>query len=57
MHADFQKKSQRTFSTIALAISTQQLNLITSFENPMGCPVQTFLEENVGYQIVGLVQK
>ena len=32
--AEFQKKSQRAFSTIALAISTQQLYLITSFENP-----------------------
>ena len=33
-HAEFRKNSQRAFSTIALAISTQQLCLITSYENP-----------------------
>jgi len=33
-HADYQKKSQRAFSTIALAINTQQLYLIISYENP-----------------------
>ena len=31
---EFQRKSQRAFSTIVLAISTQQLYLITSCEQP-----------------------
>ena len=33
---EFQKKSQRAFSTIVLAISTQQLYLVTSCEWPKG---------------------
>ena len=32
---EFQRKSQRAFSTIVLAISTQQLYLITSCEQPI----------------------
>ena len=34
VRADFEKKEQRVFSTIALAISTPQLYLITSCEKP-----------------------
>ena len=32
--ADFRKRQQKTFSTIALSISSSQLYLITSFEEP-----------------------
>ena len=34
VHAEFQKKSQKAFSTIVMAISSSQLYLITSFEQP-----------------------
>ena len=34
VRAEFEKKSQKAFSNIALAISTPQLYLITSFEKP-----------------------
>ena len=34
VHAEFEKKQQRAFSTIALAICSPQLYLITSCEKP-----------------------
>ena len=34
VRAEFQKKSQRAFSTIVMAISSSQLYLITSVEQP-----------------------
>jgi len=54
IHAEFEQKSQRAFWTMALAVCSSQLYLITSVEKPMdaclGSSVQSFWKGGISQQ-------